>query len=476
MTDTKSSISGSQRSTRRGSPGLRIAGVAVLLFLAIVLAAWIRSVTWERVTQLEEEFSAIQSERFLLGLHARESVLRMNAALLRFQLSGDTNEQASFLQIADALTNRFNRTFLELETPAERQLAAAFQKEFTRYSAGTAEMITRPVRPVRKDTSGQVHDVIQAKSRELVRLSEELVTAQNRAWIDFFDRSREALGSLRRMLWVSTVSLMVFAALMAALAYGTFVAPLRAMLTKSQEVLERHEKLASLGTLAAGVAHEIRNPLQAIKMRLFSFNRSLPSSLKSHEDLSVISTEINRLEKIVKDTLQFARPGEPEMAAVPAASLVNDVAQLLGGSLAKRGVRLEVEADDHTLVRADRQQIQQVLINLVLNGAESIRGEGLVTVKAKSDSTTIGARSQPIVKIEITDTGEGIAPDVERRIFDPFFSTKEGGAGLGLAIAARIVEKHGGFILYSAGQEKGTTFTLVLPQVINHDEGPGFTH
>jgi signal transduction histidine kinase len=464
MVETKSSSGDSEKTTRRGSPKMRLGVGVALLFGAIALVIWIRSVTWQRVAELENEFAAVHSERFLLGLHARESVVRMNAALLRFQLSGDMAERESFLRIQRDLTNRFDRTVSVLTTEPERRVAEALRTAYGIYQNETADMIERPARPIRKDTASEVYEIIQNKSREVVRLANELVAAQNRAWIDFFGQSTYSLASLHRMLWVSIVALLVFIALLSALAYGTYVAPLRAMLRQSQAVIERHEKLASLGTLAAGVAHEIRNPLQAIKMRLFSLKKSLPNEVRDSEDLALISNEINRLEKIVKETLQFARPGEPEVITVPASELVRDVAQLLDGALRKRDVQLNVEAADKVLVRVDRQQIQQVLINLVLNGAESINGSGAVSIRAFPDDAALNGKPRPVVRIEVTDTGRGIPPDVERRIFDPFFSTKEGGTGLGLSIAARIVEKHGGFIHYSTQGDRGTTFTIVLPQ------------
>ena len=448
---------------------LRLGVGAVLLLLAITLVVWIRSVTWQRVGELENEFAAIRSERFLLGLHARESIVRMNAALLRFQLSGDELEREAFLRVGRELTNRLNRTASDLSTDAERRAAAGFRAACEVYREQTADMIERSVRPIRKNTSSEVHEIIEGKSRDLLRLADDLVKAQSSAWTEFLGQSTGTLASLHRMLWVSIVALLVFITLLAALAYGTFVAPLRRMLVESQAVLEQHEKLASLGTLAAGVAHEIRNPLQAIKMRLFSLRKSLPSGLRDHEDLSVISSEIDRLEKIVKETLQFARPGEPEMASVPVSELIADVVHLLEGSLRKHGVRLDVSAEEHLFVRADRQQIQQVLINLVLNGSESIVGQGSVSLRASARNSGSSGDPKPAVRIEVADTGRGIPPEVERRIFDPFFSTKESGTGLGLSIAARIVEKHGGDIRFSTTPGRGTTFSIVLPRGIKNE-------
>lgn len=464
MAETKSSTGDSEGVRPRGSPRKRLAAVAVLVVAAVGLVLWIRSVTWLRVGQLENEFAAIRSERFLLGLHARESIARMNAALLRFQLSGDADERQMFVSIGRDLTNRIAHTLPLLSTDTERAAAHSFEQALARYRDDTAEMIARATKPIRKDTAGQVHDVIVAKSRDVAALSEGLMQAQERAWIEFFSSSSGTMISLRRMLWISVIALFVFTGISALLAYGTFVAPLRAMLTQSQAIIARHEKLASLGTLAAGVAHEIRNPLQAIKMRLFSLKKSLPRELGSNEDLTLISSEINRLEKIVKQTLEFARPGEPEMAVMDASQLIVAVADLLAGSLRKRGVELQAEVSGKLSVRVDQQQIQQVLINLVLNGAESIEGAGTVSIRARADDSRDGAASGPVVRIDVTDNGRGISPEAEQRVFDPFFSTKEGGTGLGLSIAARIVERHGGFIHYDTRVGRGTTFTIVLPQ------------
>jgi signal transduction histidine kinase len=294
--------------------------------------------------------------------------------------------------------------------------------------------------------------------------AETLVAAQREAWTTFFGGSRDALASLQRLLWISVIALLGFIALITALIFRAFVAPLRVQLGESQALIERQEKLASLGVLAAGVAHEIRNPLTAIKMRLFSLRRTLPSPARDNEDLAIIDAEINRLEGIVKDTLQFARPSEPALVETPVADVFAGVNRLLGAQLAKRDIELKTEATDGLNIRVDRQQLQQVFINLVQNAADSIGGDGVITLRARTGAATLDHRSQPVAVIEVSDTGKGIPPEVERRIFDPFFSTKESGTGLGLSIASRIIEKHGGLIQYSTQLHRGTTFTIVLPR------------
>lgn len=451
----------------------RIIALALAALLALGWVVWIKEQTWSRMEQLHEEFAAIESERFLLGLHARESVVRANAALLRFQLSGDADEREKFLRVTRELNSRLTNLTARLTTPEELRLAEEFKKALARYLVETADLADRPTRGIRRDTSAQLNDVIAEKAKDVVRLAEELVLAQRAAWTDFFTGSRESLAALRRLLWASVIALLAFIALSTLLIFRVIIAPLRVQLWKSRAVIAQQEQLASLGILAAGVAHEIRNPLTAIKMRLFSLKKSLPSSAQDSEDLVIINGEINRLERIVKDTLLFARPSEPQRADVPVGDILADVERLLGASLNKRGIELRIGPGVNLNAHLDRQQIEQVLINLAQNAADAIGEHGTVTLSARGGAITVAERSRPAVIIEVADTGPGISAEAGARIFDPFYSTKDGGTGLGLSIAARIVQRHGGTIQFSTRPNLGTTFTLVLPrQPIDESPNP----
>jgi signal transduction histidine kinase len=398
-------------------------------------------------------------------MRAREAAVRLYGALLRFHLSGSAEERDEFRRVSRDLTQRLSKTIPQLTATNERSSALEFKGAYEAYLAQTAEMIEAPVRGgIRRDTASEIQEIITDKSKAMKQSAETLVAAQREAWTTFFGGSRDALASLQRLLWISVIALLGFIALITALIFRAFVAPLRVQLGESQALIERQEKLASLGVLAAGVAHEIRNPLTAIKMRLFSLRRTLPSPARDNEDLAIIDAEINRLEGIVKDTLQFARPSEPALVETPVADVFAGVNRLLGAQLAKRDIELKTEATDGLNIRVDRQQLQQVFINLVQNAADSIGGDGVITLRARTGAATLDHRSQPVAVIEVSDTGKGIPPEVERRIFDPFFSTKESGTGLGLSIASRIIEKHGGLIQYSTQLHRGTTFTIVLPR------------
>jgi signal transduction histidine kinase len=184
----------------------------------------------------------------------------------------------------------------------------------------------------------------------------------------------------------------------------------------------------------------------------------------ARKDTEIISAEIARLERIVQDALSFARPADPKLEPLTADTLLREVQGLMSTSLDSRAVQVVVESDSGLHIRADSGHLKQVLINLVRNGADAIVGAGTVTLRARAGRASLGGHETDTVVLEVIDTGKGIPPEVEKRLFDPFFSTKETGTGLGLPIAARIVERHGGMLQYQTRLGHGTTFGVVLPR------------
>lgn len=283
----------------------------------------------------------------------------------------------------------------------------------------------------------------------------------------FLATANAGLIRLQRFLFISLLGLLVSALVLIVLAYRRMIAPLRTTLTESRAIIERQEKLASLGVFATGIAHEIRNPLTAIKVRLFSLKQIHRPGTSEHEDLQVIGTEIDRLEQIVKEFLQFARPADPQLRAVPVGKLLQDISELLRADLAKKGIQMKLDISVNEPVQVDPNKFKQVLLNLVQNAAESISGNGAVTLRSRLDKRVLRGRMQPVVVIDVADNGAGIPPEIQKRLFDPFFTSKEHGTGLGLPIAARIIEKHGGAMEYQTAPNQGTTFSIVLPNLSN---------
>jgi signal transduction histidine kinase len=296
-----------------------------------------------------------------------------------------------------------------------------------------------------------------------LELCEKLRATERDAQTQFMGDSRRALVWLQEMLAVQ-MGLLVFMVVTGVVAvYRGVIGPLRVELGESRAHAARQEKLASLGTLAAGVAHEIRNPLTAINVRLHSLKKNLVPNSSEQEDALVIGHEIQRLERIVQEFLLFARPADPQFLTVSADSLLARIQSLFGPKFEETSIRLNLESVPDIWVRVDPHQIEQVLINLIQNAAESMARGGTITLRARSGSSRLNGRIRPVIMLEVSDTGTGIPPEVRKRMFDPFFTTKEGGTGLGLAIAARIVEKHGGSLECRSEVNRGTIFVILLP-------------
>jgi signal transduction histidine kinase len=262
------------------------------------------------------------------------------------------------------------------------------------------------------------------------------------------------------------VLLLILMAALGRIIYRDTIAPLQIKLVHSQNLLERQEKLATLGTLAAGIAHEIRNPLTSLKARLYTLEKHLLVVPAARKDTDIISAEISRLERIVQDVLSFARPADPKLETISTDTLLREVQGLMSPNLESRELQLVVESSPDLLVRADGGHLKQVLINLARNAAEAIDGKGTVTLRARSARAQLDGRETDAVILEVSDTGKGIPPEVEKRLFDPFFSTKETGTGLGLPISARLIQKQGGTLQYQTRPGRGTTFGVVLHREI----------
>ena len=308
------------------------------------------------------------------------------------------------------------------------------------------------------------HQIATLRKEINVEQVDRVVAFDRAEATQFLAGANAGLTRLQRLLFLALLCLLITGVVLVLLAYGRMIAPLRNTLTESRAAIERQEKLASLGVFATGIAHEIRNPLTAIKVRLFSLKQSYRPGTSENEDLQVIGTEIDRLERIVKDFLQFARPAAPELKTVAAAELLNSVRELLSSELAKRSVELKVEASPQHFINVDSNRIKQVLLNLVQNAAESMPKGGTVTLSTRTDQRVLFGRTTPVITINVIDTGTGMPMEIQKRLFDPFFTTKEYGTGLGLPISARIVEKHGGIMEYKTQPNRGTTFTIVLPK------------
>jgi signal transduction histidine kinase len=245
---------------------------------------------------------------------------------------------------------------------------------------------------------------------------------------------------------------------------GERVRKATAELEATQKQLFQAEKLAALGKLSAGIAHEIRNPLTSIKILIHSLADPQATESSREKDLSVIESEIERVNKIIRQFLDFARPRPPSLEPADPRKLIAETLALVGYEIESQGVELEREEEgDLPSVPMDREQMKQVLLNLILNALQAMPGGGKLRIQTALTGSGEGGEGGRSVEIRLQDTGAGIPAEIQSRIFEPFFSTKEEGIGLGLSVAQRIVEEHGGRIRVQSAEGRGTQFAIVLP-------------
>jgi signal transduction histidine kinase len=223
----------------------------------------------------------------------------------------------------------------------------------------------------------------------------------------------------------------------------------------------RTEHLAQLGGLLAGFAHEIRNPLSTIGLNLqlvledFKGAES-PRDRRTHKRLTVVQGEVKRLQTIVEGFLGFVRTPRPQRRAVELNSLLQTLVELATPEMRELGITLKFFPGPAVgSVELDPDQIRAVIVNLLRNAKEACHSGDEIIVSTR--------RTGEIVDTQVIDTGEGMEPAVVERAFTPYFSTKKGGTGLGLALARRIADEHGGTLTVSSELGRGTQFTLRLP-------------
>lgn len=230
-------------------------------------------------------------------------------------------------------------------------------------------------------------------------------------------------------------------------------------LRKAEAQLIRSEKLAALGQLAAGIAHEIRNPLTSINILIHSLMERLPAENSQRQDLKVIEEEIQRINEIVDQFLRFAKPASPFLEKTEALSILEELLQLLRPQMERQKILVQKDFQALPMVLLDREQMKQALLNLLLNAVQVMPSGGKLTLSGQN------TEDGQWIQISIRDTGMGIPDENLDKLFDPFFSTKEGGIGLGLSITHRIIDQHHGKIEVESSPGKGTVFTVWLPIV-----------
>jgi two-component system sensor histidine kinase HydH len=251
--------------------------------------------------------------------------------------------------------------------------------------------------------------------------------------------------------------------------------------TQIREVMERlnaarretilAERLAAVGELAAGVAHELRNPLTSIKLLIQTADQRRPGAL-ADKKIQVIQEEIHRMERTIQGLLDFARPPQLRRVRHDLRNTIQRAINLVDGRAKQQGVTVNISTPAAPLIiEGDPEQLHQLFVNLLLNGIDSMQGGGLLSVRLEE-----GVPGKDYCRLTVADSGQGIPPAILDRIFDPFVTGKEGGTGLGLAITRRIVDLHRGKIYAKNQTDCGAVFTVELPVISpTHAKPPDLT-
>jgi PAS domain S-box-containing protein len=228
--------------------------------------------------------------------------------------------------------------------------------------------------------------------------------------------------------------------------------------------IERMDRLATLGEVSAGIAHEIRNPLAGIKTSAQVLEESFGPGDFRAELVKRLVKEIDRSNELLKKFFNFARPGKPKFDYTQVEMLVDGVYLLLASKMKKKNIIFtKIFADDLPEVYVDENQIEQVLINLYMNAIDAMHDGGKLVVRTSQMEQKIKEDRQTMVRVDIEDSGFGIDTKNMERIFNPFFTTKSDGVGLGLSISSRLIEENGGKMEVQSTVGKGTKFSLYLP-------------
>jgi len=239
---------------------------------------------------------------------------------------------------------------------------------------------------------------------------------------------------------------------------------------KIQEEILRMDRLVSLGKLASGIAHELRNPLAGIKTTAQALSEEMSGDDSRREYLNRITKEIDRLNDLLKTFFSFAKPQKLNLIHCEIKDIINEIIPFLIKEIADKGIRfIETYHPQLPKVKVDKTQMHQVFLNLFLNAIQAMPNGGELKIEASPIySVSSDGFKKNFIKVVISDSGRGIPPHIVQKIFDPFFTTKPKGIGLGLSITYQIIKKHGGTIKVESQWEQGTSFIVNLPEILEN--------
>ena len=265
---------------------------------------------------------------------------------------------------------------------------------------------------------------------------------------------RLVASPLETELWLSaTVTVLI---VLVGIHRWLVILPLRQELKVLKEQKRRQSELANLGTLAAGIAHEVRNPITAMKARIFALKELAGDNPSIVSQANYVDCELNRLESLVREFLRFARPSDPDLKWIEPSEFLKEIYESIRPEIEAAGNQCRLILSPAPKIRMDALQVRQILFNLLRNANEACEdGTGIIRLGIRSTGNQ--------TRIHVTDNGPGVPDEDHSRIFEPFFSMKPSGTGLGLSIANNLSQRNGARLSLSSSPDTGTTFTLDFP-------------
>lgn len=442
------------------------------------------------------------TEKNLAAFQATEgletALINQKGFVSYYFLEGDPSWLKRLEKYRHRFRKRLSQAKKRTDSEQEKKALETIEAEYNRYVT-TKDKVIHHYKAGARKSGAALHEEVRQHFFRILELTEEFKNQQLQKIQNARQKNQDQAAHLRIIAWSAVFAVLLLGVLLALVLTTQILVPVRKLalkadrekktshtpvdevaalsqglndlienidhsqseLEKSQEVLLHAEKLTLVGKLAAETAHSIRNPLTSVKMRLFSLARRLELPPNQKEDLNVITEEINHIDTIVENFLEFSRPPKLRKQYISPSDIIDLAIKLLRQRLETCRVQVKMERKDLLPpIKADPEQFKEALLNILLNACEAMQDGGFIVISEKIEPNIQHGES---IVIRISDNGPGIAKSIQNVIFQPFFTTKDDGTGLGLSIAVQIIKQHGGSLTLISEKNEGAVFVISIP-------------